>query len=261
VAEVALAIQFDEPTVETLDVATFFGYVRKEFPRQAEQPAGPPMEERFEEPAPAEPFRFQLLDRPPMHRFWFLSEDESRLMQVQHDFLALNWRKMGESNEYPRYRVLRRDLARYAATLEKLLVKEGKEPLRPSWCEITYINHIDAATKTGRLPLDAILTVLRSPPTRSFLPPPEDSQVAQRFVIRELDQPIGRLHVNAAPAYRAADGAPIWVFTLTARLRSKQPTVRGALSRLDLGRQWALGAFTDLTTKPMQRKWKKRSRQ
>jgi hypothetical protein len=77
-------------------------------------------------------------------------------------------------------------------------------------------------------------------------------------VITENDEPIGRLHVSGARAFRTVDAAPIWVVTLTARLRSKQPTLRGALSRLDLGHRWALGAFTDLTTKPMQRKWKMR---
>jgi uncharacterized protein (TIGR04255 family) len=258
VTEVALAIQFDEPTVETLEVAAFFTRIRKDLPRQIEQPARPPIEERFDELSPAEPFQFQLLDRPPMPRFWFLSEDESRLVQVQHDFLAVNWRKMQESNAYPRYRVLRRDLARYAGLLEDGLTQEGKERLQPAWCEITYINHIDAATKRGSVPLDAILTVVRSAPEKSFLPMAEDSQVAQRFVIKEGDEPIGRLHMSAAPAYRTVDGAPIWVLTLTARLRTKQPTIRGALSRLDLGHRWTLGAFTDLTTKPMQRKWKVR---
>jgi len=238
-----------------MDVAAFSLRVKSDFPRQREQPARPPlMEERFDEAPVAEPFEFQIIEGSPMNRFWLLSSDESRLVQVQRDFFALNWRKMTESSQYPRYRQLRKSFGQYLKEFERVLVDEGKEPLRPQWCEVTYINHINPSAKGERRPLHEVLTIVRQP-RDSFLPSPEDVQLAERFRVTEDNQPIGRLNVSAVPNYRTPDRAPIWVLTLTTRLRTFQPTVQGALNRLDLGHDWTLRAFKDLTTPRMHRDW------
>jgi uncharacterized protein (TIGR04255 family) len=251
VVEVALAVQF-APVIDSLDAAAYATQIKEEFPRRAEQPPRPSMEERFEEPDGL-PFRFQILEEPPTPLFWFLTEDESQLIQVQQDRFALNWRKVASSPEYPRYPILRERFTEYLAELTDLLAAQGKEPLKPDWCEVTYINQIDPEDGQ-RLPLREVLSVVQEP-TFSFLPEAEDAQAATRFRIVEHDNPIGRLIVNANAAVRAADRAPVWILTLTARLRVATESGEGILRRLDLGREWVVRGFVDLTTERMHTTW------
>lgn len=254
VSEVALAIQFDSIVADVLDLATFSARVKGDFPSREERPPHAPMEEEFGRPSPTDPFRVEVLDRPPTPRFWLLSEDGSRLIQIQSDFFALNWRKLDDSQEYPRYSALRADLARYLEELRQVIVAEGKaSDIRPAWFEVTYVNHI-VGRDNERPPLSDVLAAVR-PLDSDFLPPAEDGQMSERFLIEEDGQAIGRLLYAIVPAFRAADGLPIWVLTLTARLRAREPALAEAFHRLDLGREWVVKAFVDLTTETMHKTW------
>jgi uncharacterized protein (TIGR04255 family) len=254
VTEVALAIQFESPTVQVLDVAAFSSRVKADFPDREEQPPLAPIEERFGAPSELESFQVEVLDRPPMPRFWLLSTDGTKLLQVQHDRIALNWRKRDEANEYPRYGQLREAFVSCVETFDDVLAGEGKGVIQPNWCEVTYVNHI--APVDGRRPsLSEILTFIGQLPEGGFLPPPEDAQVAERFLIQEDGEPIGRLTLAVNPAIRRSDGAPVWALTLVSRIRPSEPTREGAFQRLDQGRLWAVQAFRELITGGMHEKW------
>ena len=238
--------------IDSLDVATYASRIKEEFPRRAEQPPRPPMEERFDEPD-GPPVSIELLQAAPLPLFWFLTDDQSQLLQVQQDRFALNWRKVQSSAEYPRYPLLRERFSHYLEELADVLSAAEKGPLQPDWCEVTYINQIDPEDGQ-RLPLRDVLSVVQDP-AFDFLPEPEDAQAATRFRIIEDDAPIGRLIVSANPAVRAADRAPVWILTLTTRLKVASDSAEGILRRLDLGREWVVRGFVDLTTERMHTTW------
>jgi uncharacterized protein (TIGR04255 family) len=196
----------------------------------------------------------QLLDGPPMPRFLLISEDDTELVQVQHDLFALNWRRV-EGAGYPEYDQLRADFVRQLDAFQGLLMEKDKGKLRPNWCEVTYVNHIDAAHSGRKLQLGEILTLVQDPTHDGALPPQEDVQVGARYLLDEDERPIGRLLVNAAPAVRTADQVPIWVLNLTTRLRVDDQSLDGALGRLDVGHEWADRAFVALTTPRMHEIW------
>ena len=255
VIEVALAVQFKPGTLTALDAATFRGSIRDTYPTYEEQPPRPPVEEVFDPVIGGIPFRFEVVDAPQMNRVWFLTEDGSRLVQLQSDLLAVNWRRLNEGDEYPHYGVLRADLEQYLKALNGILEEEGRESIRPNWCEVTYIDHIAPEEPEGpRPPLEQVLTAF-SRPEGDFLPEPEDAFVRERFVISAGDQPRGRLIVEAAPGYRNVDRVPIWSLTFTSRLMAVAEGGAGALDALDLGREWAVNAFMELTSAEMQSKW------
>jgi uncharacterized protein (TIGR04255 family) len=255
VIEVALAVQFEPGTLSGLDAATFRGSIRETYPKYEEQPARPPVEEVFDPVIAAIPFRFEVLDAPQMHRVWFLNEDGSRLVQLQSDLLAVNWRRLTEGDEYPRYETLRADLEQYLGVLNDILQAEGRDTIRPNWCEVTYINQVaPEAPENPRPPLEHLLTVL-SRPEGEFLPAPEDAFLRERFVIPGDDGPRGRLIVEAAPGYRNVDRVSIWNFTFTSRVRAVAEGDAGTLEALDLGREWAVRAFTEVISPEMQSQW------
>jgi len=254
VAEVALAIQFDAPRIDTLDVAALRTRMKDKLPKSLEQPSRPPLEERFDEGPQSMPFRFEMLDALPMPRFWFLSEDDSRLAQVQHDLLAYNWRRMVDGAEYPHYRTLRADFVELLRAAEEILLDAGKSALRTNWCEVTYLNHV-AAAPDGSTSLEEVVVLAGSLPEDSFLPPPEDAQLGARFRILNDEQPIGRLIVNALPAFRTSDARPIWSLNLTAKVRAAEPALNHALDALDLAHEWVVRGFRDVTTPRMHQEW------
>ncbi len=257
VVEVALATQFASPILDPLVLGSYWAQIREEFPLREEQPPLALMHEDFGVPALGDPIRVELLNRPPMPRYWFKSSDQSELIQVQHDWFALNWRKMPGAEDYPRYPKLRERLEvrlrQFLATLDADVATTA-----PDWCEVTYVNHIEPEVGTQVRPDPSRVLKVFQAPDAKFPPMPEDTQFAQRFLIpdpRNPENPLGRLNVSLTSAFRVADMSPIYVLTLTARGRALSGDVDGALAFLDLGREWIVRSFEGLTTENMHESW------
>ena len=92
--------------------------------------------------------------------------------------------------------------------------------------------------------------------TTAFLPKPDRVLLSLGFVIRDdNDKFAGQLTVDAKPAYRRSDRAGIVVLSMTARGKPIGTGIDGALAFFDLGREWIVRGFTDLTTPKMHALW------
>lgn len=258
--EVALAVQFQPQAIDIMTTAQFSQAFADEFPRQEEQAARPPMTEEFPV-GPRPPFRLELIATPPLPRLWFLSESGTRLIQLQSDLIAYNWRRSPEGVSvdeiYPRYTVLRAEFEKVFKALEQTVEERGRPTLKPNWCEITYINHIGPTAEGEQRPsLDELLRGVEVPPSEGFLPSPESVGLNLGFVIPGPKDPLGRLAVGLATATRTSDSVPIWVMTLTARMRiGEEGTMESALKTLDMGHNWVVSGFVELTSDQMQAAW------
>lgn len=67
--------------------------------------------------------------------------------------------------------------------------------------------------------------------------------------------PVGRLHVAVDRAWAGEERRPIVLLSLTARGAPQAGDIPSALEFLDLGRQWVVKGFTDLTTDTFHRRW------
>jgi uncharacterized protein (TIGR04255 family) len=255
--EFVIGVQFrGDASDDAVALADFWPRIRADFPALEKQPPLPPISEEFGAPSPTET-NIQLLTSPPPPRYWFISEDENRLIQLQPDRLLLNWRKRRPDDQYPRYRILREEFrARYSDLLAALPPARQPEAV-PSWCELTYINHVEAAGAAGRThrPLSHILRLV-SAPRLTAVGPPEDTQLQQRHVVRDDDRgPIGRLYITAAPALRSSDRSPIYVLTLLARLQPAERSVEAVMAALDRARTLLVDTFKEITTPRMHSLW------
>jgi uncharacterized protein (TIGR04255 family) len=187
-----------------------------------------------------------------------LTEDYTSLVQVQADRFAFNWRQVEGTEPYPRYRdYVRPTFEHLYRIYEEVATADGKAP-SPAWCEITYINHIDAEGSASGThgPLSQVLRSLRQDATSDALPPVEDTQLQQRFLLADdNDEAIGRLYLSATPAFRADDKKPIYVLSLLVRGKAQSQTVEGVLSLFDLGRDLIVRGFTESTTSEMHERW------
>ena len=196
-------------------------------------------------------------EKPALPRVCFLNQSETELIQIQTDRFIHNWRKAGNvPAPYPRYEGVRAKFRDEVSRFQKFLSDEKLGQVVVNQCEVTYVNHIEPCGAWRRL--GQIEGVLRNWTARgrSFLPEPEGGRIEQRFVIRsDSGGPLGRLHTSLASAWKAEGQSPILVLTLTARGAPMGHGIDGAFAFLDLGREWIVKGFAELTTTDMHRVW------
>ena len=259
VNEVVLSLAFDQPP--GLGVAHLGDYwhrhLKADLPTIEEQP---PYHRPFEilgPPSPL-PMNVQLLERPPTPRLWAKSVDSTRLVQLQPDWFAFNWRDTSPADvTYPRWPSIEKAFLDQLHKLDTYLGAEGFGRIVARQCEVTYINQIRRGSVSwdhGKL--DQVVTLIRAP--HGFLPRPETSQLSTSYRIKDSDGvERGRLHVTVQPAFEKLDNEPLVILTLVARGEPIGPGDAGVLSFLRLGHEWVVRGFADLTTKQMHRQWER----
>ncbi len=195
--------------------------------------------------------RICMMSQLPTPRLWFLNQARTDLIQLQNDWFGRNWRKVEGAEEYPRYGVLREAFAHDLGLLRDFTERNALGSLVPTTCEITYINHIELAPDLG---VEQVLGVL-SRDGGGFLPKMEAGSLSARFAITDGEHARGTLAVNASTATRAGDNASILALQVTARGNATTGDVAGVLRFLDLGHEWVVRAFAELTTEQMHQRW------
>jgi uncharacterized protein (TIGR04255 family) len=260
VVEVVLSIQFEHiARLRTAQIGLLWTKLRAEFPKVEELAPIAPVIESFGPPTAGRVgFRFEALDVPPLARVLFLNDSQDQLVQIQPDRLLHNWRKTTGAQPYPRYGAIREAFLRELGLFQEFLAQESVGPLRINQCEVTYVNHIlPAGAWVEHGDADKIFRVLGKPMAGPFLPAPEDVGMQLRYVIRRDEgTPLGRLHVSIQPGWLKPENAPMYVLELTARGAPVGADVAGARSFFDIGHDWIVRGFKDLTTSTMHETWR-----
>jgi hypothetical protein len=259
VRETVLSLQF-EPIEEmtAAHVGLLWQRFRKRLPFVEEHPPLPAVVEKFGLLVAPE-VEVTIGEKPPVPRMWFLNTDKTELIQVQVDRFIRNWRKVQGEEIYPRYEKIRARFADEVAAFQQFLADERFPGLSITQCEVTYINHIEPAGiwehhgQIGR-----VLKSWLDLPGFAFLPAAEDGAVRLRFLIPgDGGTPVGRLHLSLQPARKKEDNSLIFSMNLTARGAPLAPNIDGAFAFFDLGREWIVRGFADLTTPEMHRAWER----
>lgn len=257
----ALSTQFARDTFDLEAFGRFARETHDQLPERQQHPVLPPMVESFDPVMPPSSVEIRLEPATAMPRTWFLSNDGTELVQLQHDRFTLNWRAVEEHVKYPRYSKLRR---RFAELLKVLTADDEKEKRRYSvnLCEVTYVNTIEppGAGDASRSQLSDIINRIGARPRAAFLPPAEDAQVVVRWripgsEIGKRDDPAGRLYLQAAPGLKPPASVPIYLVNLTAHVVPSVGEIGDAMQAMDVGHKWAVLGFKDVTTPQMHRVW------
>ncbi len=193
----------------------------------------------------------------PLPRLWFVSGDDTCVVQVQRDCFLTNWRKVRPTDDYPRYEkvigVYQEQLSRFIAFLEE----QELPPIVPLQYDITYVNHVlhgegwetvddigkvfpDIAWRSGS---DRLLRDLESVNFRTSFGLPEG---------------IGRLSVTIQTAERRSDKRRLLNLELTVRGKPRTASLDDLSSWFDVARGWIVRAFADLTSEELQKKqWRR----
>jgi len=261
VCEVVLSIQYERITkLRTPHLGFLWGKYKETrgLVKVQEHHPLPQAYELFglERPAP----RIRLSTIPEVPRCWFLSEDETELVQVQQDRFAHNWRRKQLGTRYPKYRTIRKAFLEDLDIFEAFLRENSLGELTPNLCEITYVNPIPLEAKWNSFgKLHEVLTVVSPKFSDSFLPEPETVNIELSFVIPDVDgSPIGRLHVLAQPVPGDINNDAFHL-RLTVQGIPAQHDREEIMRILDLGHEWIVKGFGSITTKSMHKLWGKKN--
>jgi uncharacterized protein (TIGR04255 family) len=236
----------------------FWAQIRSDFPLTEAQIPLSPQIERFDGDHlfPQGPIvAFGAVD-PDTARVWFLSQDQTDLIQVQNDRFIMNWRKITGEEIYPRYdSALRPRFEKDFNDFRRFINTQEKDVISVQQCEITYVNDIPRGEGWETL---TEATSLFSPwwgkYTDGFLPAPEAVNVAGSFVMPNQQ---GRLHFATQNLRRTRDQREVVQLRLTARGKPLSSDTASVLDWMDLGREWIVRGFADLTSPKGHVLWKR----
>ncbi|MGK2957713.1 MAG: TIGR04255 family protein [Acidimicrobiales bacterium] len=260
VVEVALSVAFEPMPLSPPLVGLFWdGLYKNDLPDLQQVNPVKPQVEKFGAARTRLPqIQFELLEQPSPSRFWFKDGSGQNLLQVQPDWIARNWRHQEDGEEYPRYPSIREPFAADLANLRNFVIERGLDEPKPIQCEMVYVNHIVAGHAWADwCELSEVMRCWSDTTTAGFLPRIEESGFAAQYQIVRDDKPIGRFHVELNSGTRKSDDAKLFVLTLTARGEPLGSDIEGLLAFHDLGHEWIVRGFTDLTTERMHEEWER----
>jgi uncharacterized protein (TIGR04255 family) len=195
----------------------------------------------------------QLITSPPsLTRYWLVSVDDQELIQVQPNYLALNWRHRGEGSDYPGYEHMRdrfRDLL--LAAKEGLAMQQGV--FKPVRVELTYINtiHPNSLWISHRDTHKLLRGV--HPASASY----EQLSFSYSRALNNSEEGFfGRLHVSLNPTVDWIKREPQLILNLTARSADlAEQTVDGSLTFLDNAHSAVTDAFVSLISDDARHVW------
>lgn len=253
VVEVAIGVQFEPiKAFRQAHVGLLWNRIKADYPLTQDQPRLETPIEVTDEGFVGPSFQLELLNSPPVHRAWFISADESLLLQVQDDRLIHNWRHRG--GEYPRFEPLLDQFWTHVDNYQAVLAEVGLSLPPVHQAEVTYINWI---------PVDSMEHFFR-PSTAAEIdlptvgPRPDVQRWTARYPVRDEDELVGRLAVETQPGGRLERGKASTGFQLALTFRA--PVVAEASRKrvsvlLGQGRDAIVRSFTELTTQAMHEEW------
>ena len=250
VVETVLSVEFDPiPGWGIPHFGLFWETIRDEFPRSESAPAYPPII-----PAGLPGSIGIRLDRlgTLFARCIFYHRDNDRLIQIQADRFIHNWRKDNAAQPYLGYDNIRPSFEESWKRLLVFLHAQGLNPPTIRGCEVTYVNHISPGPGWGDFAhLSAVARNWNDVKTE-FLPSPK--QIAINIVY-QMPAETDNLTAQLQPAVRLSDASEIIQLTLTARGVPKSSETADVLAWLDLGHEWIVKGFVEVTASPMQDIW------
>ena len=254
VVEVALGVQFQPIAKFSAPYVGLLWQVwRDQYPILDE---APPLDPAVETESPEPRAMFKITSVPPMMRYWFLSDDGSRLLQVQRDRVILNWRQLPTGPQtYPRYGTLREEFVRRLEQFAEFLSDQSLGELAITQAELNYINSLSAGHGFERPDeLHRVLKMLASVEKGSALGTLEEVRISHVYRIDgEMGAP-ARCYIVLEPGQVAGEEQSL-LLTLTVRGKPLGSGVLEAMKFLDFGHNEIVHRFTEATTEAMHALW------
>ena len=263
VSEVVLGVQFEPlEKLRTPQLGLAWQRFRDRFPTVEEKAPLDPMIDEVGGAAPPFAVRIQLepVDAPPAPRLWFISNDNTRLLQLQRDRFIHNWRRIKVRDEYPHYVRVRETFMRELEVFRSFLQTERLREIVANQCEVTYVDEIVAGRGwESHAELDRIVGLWSPAYSDEFLSSSFDNAaLAIRYRIPNATGAIlGHLRVSIQPALNAETRRPVYLMRVSAQGKPDGAGMDGILRFLDTAHDWIVRGFASITTPHMHKVWER----
>jgi len=248
--ETYMGVHFDRLESWTLPhFGLFWNRIREEYPKAEVRPPIAAKEWMSFEYGTTEPpgeLRIPV-------RYWFISHDNMRLIQVQNNLFLHNWRRGGNSEAYSHYGDLRPKFEQDWIRFTDFVRDEKIGMPKVSMCEVTYINHLERGMGWQTMAdLPDVSPCWSGMTAEGYLPSP--NAVAIRAFYRMKD-PDGTLEIALQSAVRQPDAKEIIQLTLTGRCKPGSSDDKDLISGLNAAHEWVVRGFTDFTSPKLHNVW------
>ena len=252
--EVVFGVQFSPiPGYTLIQAGRVWEQFKDVFPLVREQPAISPTFETFGgSPVPQNSFSINLGGGVEHPRFWFLSAEETGIIQFQADRLLRNWRQVdGRPTEvYPSFSLLADEFEEDLVALEKISLDIGGQPLLINQVELSYMNRIYGSSEQ---PLPQAHDWLRLVNLEKGSWGDFTAQL-RRVVEDKSGRPVARLYCETGAAYDSLM-RPNLALNFTYRGAPRDGSITSALDFLADARDVIVRTFTEITTESAHAKW------
>lgn len=259
--EMALSVTTASPLLlDPYRVSEAHDLFREEFPRAERQP---PYEGHQLYPTPGA--RLELAQQITIHamqsispsRWWFLTAAGDRLLQLQENFVGVNWRRLAPPpalpHPYPGYTAMRQSFEAVIGKLAEQKVARGESMPPPAVAELLFDNLVPMIDENGdRLTIGDVL--------EQWTP---NGRKAMAFNIAFFETiegfESGAVRVNgmaigvSMPTAPESDGEPYFKLTLSARAAVSDWA--GALAFFDTAKGKVHDLVSNLTSARVNAKW------
>jgi uncharacterized protein (TIGR04255 family) len=257
VSEVAISIEFQPLTGwRGPHAGLYWSRINREYPQTEVVPPLSSQLERFDEglfQAPA--VQIEMM-RPDASRVWFVGDPPTYLVQIQRNRFIVNWRKVTGDEIYPRYdKEMRPRFLREWQRFQQFVSEHNLGAIDVAQCEITYVNDILRGEAWNSFAESLTLLANWTPRgTINFLPPPETLTIAGAV---RMPEDRGRLHFATQHVIRQIDQREAIQLRLVARGRPQTTSDDDVLKWIDMGHEWIVLGFADITSAKAQELWKR----
>ncbi|MGH7072506.1 MAG: TIGR04255 family protein [Acetobacteraceae bacterium] len=258
--EVVHGVQFRRLPMTIAHPGLFFDLVKERYPRSQTVPPLPPILEDVDSARPPPTFTvmFAGIDNL-LPRAWFISNDDTMLIQLQSDRLLLNWRQRSGEAQYPHFESVAQEFRRVYSELEEFAGRHELGAIEPNQCEMTYINHIARYEIGAQMPpLGGTLRLWGDSVGPEWDVPLDDLSFNARYPLRRKDgQPIGRLSVTLSTLLMPRSEKRLLQLELTAR-GAPDPGGWNAVSAFHaMAHERIVNCFSGITTDSAHEEWER----
>lgn len=188
-------------------------------------------------------------------RCWYVSDDDSQLLQVQRDLFIRNWRATDSNSKYQHYQTIRPLFERDWQIFRHFLEQQKLKAPEVLHCEVTYVNHLLRGREWKSYEdLSALFPVWRGVKLENLFTAIEVSNFA---VVLRLPEDAGRIQFELLPGVRA-DGAELFQLTVTASGKPATSSDADVLKWLDVGHLAVVNGFVQFTSPDAHKLWRKK---
>lgn len=250
VREVAIAGHF-EPLValRQAHIGYFWSKIRTQFPEVEDREPLVPYVESLDEAARRPSFQLEMLSSPMPNRAWFVSSDQSELLQLQRDRFVHNWRY--QNDRYPHFEPLLGSFTEGFETLGTALRELGLPQPRLNHAEVTYVNRIHAPA------LNDFLVFVSGPELGAggVVSDGAFGQIGLRFLVLNEGKMVGRLYLECSPGLSEGGEVQDFQMTLTFRAPVQESNFDKLRTLLLQGREAIVHTFAALTHPKYHEQW------